>query len=148
MFGLIPALKLVRVETNPALQSRGCGQTGGKSRCALSRRADDGADRAVDGVARARGVVRAELVQRLARRRRIPRRFAGGLLDRAGAQRLYAPARSAELFERLEEDLAQIPGVTAVAHAAVALLDNSNWNSGVEVEGYRSDARREHGRRP
>ena len=50
----------------------------------------------------------------------------------------YAPARSAELFTRLEEELASIPGVTAVATTRVALLDNSNWNSGVEVEGYQA----------
>ena len=62
-----------------------------------------------------------------------------GVLDRAGPQRLYARAHRTALFARLEEELAQIPGVTAAAAAAVALLDNSNWNSNVSVEGYRGD---------
>ena len=35
----------------------------------------------------------------------------------------YTPAQSAALFARLEEELAQIPGVTSVGAAAVPLLD-------------------------
>ena len=48
----------------------------------------------------------------------------------------YQPARSAELFDRLEKDLASIPGVESVATAAVPLLANNGWNSGIEVDGY------------
>jgi predicted permease len=48
----------------------------------------------------------------------------------------YTSERSAALFERLEEDLAQIPGVTSVALAAVPLLADSSWNYNVVVEGY------------
>jgi predicted permease len=54
----------------------------------------------------------------------------------APARNGYPPERTKELIDRLEEDLASIPGVTSLATAAVPLLDNSNWNSGIEVEGY------------
>ena len=48
----------------------------------------------------------------------------------------YTPAQSAALFARLEEELAQIPGVTAAGAAGVALLDNSDWSGNVSVEGF------------
>ncbi len=48
----------------------------------------------------------------------------------------YARAQSAALFARLEEELAQIPGVTGAAAAGVALLANSDWGANVSVEGY------------
>jgi predicted permease len=48
----------------------------------------------------------------------------------------YTSERSALLFERLEEDLAQVPGVTSVGVASVPLLANSQFNFPVVVEGY------------
>jgi putative ABC transport system permease protein len=48
----------------------------------------------------------------------------------------YSPERTAELFDRLEDDLAAQPGVAAVASSMVPLLSFSNWNNGVTVEGY------------
>lgn len=51
----------------------------------------------------------------------------------------YAPARSMALFERLESELAAVPGVTAVAAARVPLLGGSNWGTDVAVEGFRRD---------
>ncbi len=147
VFGLIPALKLMRVESNPALQSQGVRSTGGKSRGALPHDADDGADRAVDGVARARGVVRAELGQRRARRLGF-RADSLTVFSIAPDRNGYTPERSAELFERLEEDLAQIPGVTAVAAAAVPLLAQQQLGQyGVTVEGYEATPGERHRRR-
>ncbi|HSK19123.1 MAG TPA: FtsX-like permease family protein, partial [Longimicrobiales bacterium] len=49
----------------------------------------------------------------------------------------YAPERSRALFERLEDELAAIPGVTSVSAAMVPLLAGSNWGSDVSVEGYK-----------
>jgi predicted permease len=48
----------------------------------------------------------------------------------------YTPERSLAFFERLEDELAAVPGVTAVSSSMVPLLGNSNWNSSVAVEGF------------
>jgi len=49
----------------------------------------------------------------------------------------YASSRSAQLFARVEEELAAIPGVTAVAASRVPLLAGSNWGTDVSVEGFK-----------
>jgi predicted permease len=51
----------------------------------------------------------------------------------------YAPERSAVLFTRLEEELAALPGVTAVSSGRVRLLAGNNWGNSVRVEGFPSD---------
>jgi len=137
VFGLIPALKLVRVETNPALQTSGVRQTGGKAaarfRAALTT--------AQIALSMALLVLAGWFAQSLFNVSRVDVGFridSLAVFSIAPERNGYAPARSAELFARLEEDLASIPGVTAVATTAIALLDNSNWNSGVEVEGYQA----------
>jgi predicted permease len=48
----------------------------------------------------------------------------------------YDPARSRTFFERTEEELAAVPGVTAVAASMVPLLAGSNWGSSVSVQGF------------
>jgi predicted permease len=48
----------------------------------------------------------------------------------------YTPERSAIFFERLEDELAGVPGVTSVAASLVPLLAGSNWGSNVSVEGF------------
>ena len=48
----------------------------------------------------------------------------------------YEPARSRTLFERLEQELAGVPGVTGVASARVPLLAGNNWGNDVSVEGF------------
>jgi predicted permease len=48
----------------------------------------------------------------------------------------YEPARSKTFFERAEDELAAIPGVTTVAAARVPLLAGSSWGSDVAVEGF------------
>jgi len=48
----------------------------------------------------------------------------------------YTAERSLALFERLEDELAAIPGVTAVSGGMVPLVGGSNWNSSVSVEGF------------
>ena len=50
----------------------------------------------------------------------------------------YSPERSRALFERLEDDLAAVPGVTGVTAGMVPLLGDSNWNNGVSVEGFQA----------
>lgn len=48
----------------------------------------------------------------------------------------YPPERSRALFERLEEDLAAVPGVTGVTASMVPALAGSNWGTDVWVEGF------------
>jgi predicted permease len=48
----------------------------------------------------------------------------------------YDELASRALFERVEEELAGIPGVTSVGAARVPVLRNSTWMSDVSVEGF------------
>jgi predicted permease len=48
----------------------------------------------------------------------------------------YKPERSLQLFERLEDELAALPGVGGATSCLVPLLAGSNWGSDVSVEGY------------
>jgi predicted permease len=50
----------------------------------------------------------------------------------------YKPERSRVFFERLENDLAALPGVTGVTTALVPLLAGNNWGDDVKVEGFKS----------
>ena len=51
----------------------------------------------------------------------------------------YEPARSKVLFDRLEHELAAIPGVTGVTSAQAAVLGSNNLGRGVRVEGFPRD---------
>jgi len=48
----------------------------------------------------------------------------------------YTQQSSRQFFERLEDELAALPGVTNVADGVVALLAGNNWGSGVKVQGF------------
>ncbi|MPY88977.1 MAG: FtsX-like permease family protein [Luteitalea sp.] len=48
----------------------------------------------------------------------------------------YPLDRSAVLFERLEDELAALPGVTAVASSQIPVLSGSDWWDSVLVEGF------------
>jgi len=48
----------------------------------------------------------------------------------------YDSTRSKQLFERVEREMAAIPGVTAVATSLVPLLAGSNWGTDVHVQGF------------
>ncbi len=48
----------------------------------------------------------------------------------------YDPPRSMAFFERMETELAAVPGVTAVAASMVPLIAGSNWGTGVSVQGF------------
>jgi predicted permease len=50
----------------------------------------------------------------------------------------YTPQRSMVFFQRLEEELASLPGVTGVTASLVPILSGSNWGNGVSVEGFKS----------
>jgi predicted permease len=48
----------------------------------------------------------------------------------------YTPERSRALFERVEDEIAALPGVTGVTASLVPILAGSNWGSDVSVEGF------------
>ena len=48
----------------------------------------------------------------------------------------YDSTRSAQLFERVEQEMSAIPGVTAVTSSIVPLLAGSNWGTDVHVQGF------------
>ena len=50
----------------------------------------------------------------------------------------YTPEHSKALFERLEDELAAVPGVASVSAAMVPLLSGSNWGTSVSIEGYKA----------
>jgi predicted permease len=50
----------------------------------------------------------------------------------------YTATRSLELFDRLEDELGAMPGVTGVTASMVPLLGGSSWGSSLEVEGFPS----------
>jgi predicted permease len=50
----------------------------------------------------------------------------------------YESERAQVFFQRLEEELAATPGVTAVTAALVPVLAGSNWGTSVAVEGFES----------
>jgi len=50
----------------------------------------------------------------------------------------YEPDESQVLFGRVEEELAAIPGVTAVSAAMIPIISGSNWGTDVSVEGFES----------
>jgi predicted permease len=51
----------------------------------------------------------------------------------------YDSARSALLFERVEQELSALPGVTGVSAGMVPLLAGDNWGNSVHVQGYTCD---------
>jgi predicted permease len=55
------------------------------------------------------------------------------------AKSAYDSARTAALYERIENELTSMPGVRGVTSASVPLLANSNWGQGVTVEGFQKD---------
>jgi len=48
----------------------------------------------------------------------------------------YTTERSKQLFERLEDELAALPGVTSVATTMVPVLAGDNWGNSLVVEGF------------
>ena len=51
----------------------------------------------------------------------------------------YDSARSALLFERVERELAALPGVTGVTESLVPLLAGDNWGNSVHVQGFKCE---------
>ena len=52
----------------------------------------------------------------------------------------YSPEQTRTLYERMERELAAIPGVRSVADAQVPLIGGVNWGTSVKIEGAPHDA--------
>jgi predicted permease len=50
----------------------------------------------------------------------------------------YKPDQSRALFERMEDELAAVPGVTGVTASLVPLISGSNWGTDVSVQGFQA----------
>ena len=48
----------------------------------------------------------------------------------------YTPERTAAFFERLEDELAAMPGVSSVTASTVGIISGSNWGNNVSVQGF------------
>lgn len=48
----------------------------------------------------------------------------------------YTTERTRQLFERIEDEIAAIPGVTSVVEAMVPLIAGNNWGNTLTVEGF------------
>jgi predicted permease len=48
----------------------------------------------------------------------------------------YKPEQTRQLFERVENEIGALPGVTGVSSSTVPLISGSNWGTGVSVEGF------------
>jgi predicted permease len=135
VFGLIPALKLIRVDVSPARETQGARQTGGKAAARFRATLTT----AQIALSMALLVLAGWFAQSLANVGRVDLGFRAESLAAftiAPERNGYAAAQSAALFTRLEEEFAQIPGVTAAGAANVALIDNSNWPANVSVEAF------------
>lgn len=135
LFGLIPALKLMRAEATPALQTQSVRQTGGKA-AARFRATLTTAQIALSMTLLVLAGWFAESLANVARADLGFRAESLAVFSISPERNGYAPPRSAALFDRLEEELARIPGVPSVAASAVPLLDDTEWGGNVSVEGY------------
>jgi predicted permease len=135
VFGLIPALKLIRIESSPALQSQGVRATGGKG----AARFRTTLTTAQIALSMALLVLAGWFAQSLANVARVD---LGIRVDSLSAFSIaperngYTRENTSAFFTRLEDELAQVPGVSAVGVAAVTLLAGNNWGNNVTVEGY------------
>jgi predicted permease len=48
----------------------------------------------------------------------------------------YTPDRSGPLLQRIQQELAMLPGATHASQATVALMDGNNWGDNVSVQGF------------
>ena len=51
----------------------------------------------------------------------------------------YKPEQSRQLFERVEDEVGALPGVSSVTSSSVPLLSGSNWGNDVAVEGFKAE---------
>ena len=58
----------------------------------------------------------------------------------------YTTERTRQLFERIEDEIAAVPGVTSVVAAIVPVLAGDNWGNSLVVEGFEAGPGHQHQR--
>ena len=136
LFGVFPALQLARIAPVTVLRGEG-GQTasrgGNRFRAALAT-----VQVALCMVSLVLAGLFTQSLMNIAREDLGMQVESLGMLTIAPERNGYTPERAAALFDRLEQELAAVPGVTHVASSLVPLLTDNSWGSNVSVEGHES----------
>ncbi len=135
LFGLLPALLSTRPNLTPALKGQAA-RTGGTTGAARFRNAMVTAQ---IFLAMALLVTAGLFTKSLANVSRVDLGLRTDHLVAFGISpelNGLDPAKSQELFARLESELAALPGVESVSASMVTLIANNNWNTSVSVEGF------------
>ncbi len=136
LFGLFPALHSTRPDLAATLKNQ-AGQPGGAQGGApLPHHARHGADRDVDGAAGAGRACSPRAcfnVSRVDLGLKTDHMVIFGISPELNG---YNTERTRQLFERIEDELAALPGVTGVAAAMVPVLAGDNWGNSLVVEGF------------
>jgi putative ABC transport system permease protein len=135
VFGVLPALKVVRTDPARSLQASGARAIGGRG----AGRFRHTLTTVQIALSMTLLVLATLFAQSLANIWRIDTGMrTDSLVTFSVSPELsgYSAQRVAELFDRVETELAAQPGVASVASSMVPLLSHSNWNNGVVVEGY------------
>ncbi|MCI0489614.1 MAG: ABC transporter permease [Blastocatellia bacterium] len=134
-FGLIPALKSTRTNLVSSLKDQGRGASAGLSHAGL-RKGLVVAEMALTLVLLvvaglfARSLYNLKNIDLGIRKERL---IAFSIAPELNG---YDPARAIDLFGRLQESIAVLPGVEAVSAAEVALFADNSMGSNITVEGY------------
>jgi predicted permease len=136
LFGLFPALHSTRTDLISTIRA-GAGQITGGSRAAARFRT--GLVTAQIALSMALLIMSALFLRSLIN---VSRVNLGVKVDHVATFEIvpqrtgYDSARSAQLFDRVEQELAALPGVTGVTTGLVPLLAGDNWGNSVHVQGY------------
>ena len=139
LFGVSPALKLLRTKPGQVLRTEGTRATGSKA----AARFRAGLTMTQIGLSMALLVLAGWFAQSLINASRVDLGIRADTLVAfaiAPERNGYTPSRARALFAQLEQELAAVPGVTSVASSVVPLLSGSNWNHNVAIEGVETGA--------
>lgn len=134
-FGLFPALQLARIEPMGVLRSDAA-RSGGSRLAARFRAGLAVGQIALSMLALALAGL---FLQSLANLGRVD---LGLQVDRVATFSIapelsgYTPERAALLFDRVERELAALPGVVAVAGSMVPVLSNNEWGTNISLRGF------------
>ena len=137
LFGLVPALQATSPDVAPTLKDQAGAVVGGGSQAGL-RKALVAAQVTLSLLL----LIGAGLfIRSLANLRGLGPGFNSGNLiafNLDASLNGYSSDKSKALYLRLTDEIGSIPGVQSVGLAAVRILENNEWDSSVNVEGYRA----------
>jgi predicted permease len=135
LFGLFPALAVTRTPAGAVLKEQAGQQSGGRA-MARFRRSLVTAQIAFSTVLLVLAGLFAQSLANVARVDLGLKTESVVTFDVAPILSGYTPQRSAALFDRIEEEMAALPGVTSVGSAMVGIITGNGWGSNVSVQGY------------